>query len=617
MKASLQAAPKNTARAVQERAPAARPLLQDETTAERLDIAIDSRPRHDFGRIPVDPGSAPPMVEQVLASRGDPLDAPVRSEMEPRFGHDFGKVRIHSGSAAAESARALDAPAYTLGDSIVWAANCPPASAMGRQILAHELAHVVQQRDARAPGSLEVGARGDSLEAEARRAASDVLAGGHARLSTAAALAIQRFEADEHRDIGKAASSETTTIRYGAGPNDVLTYGEIVALAGDYFESVTEMIQLATDQSDKDGKEQIAWARWDALYRKSAPEPGVPAATKQKVKFRFNLLAAENIPHFGAGGTARESYERYHRRALMTAFQAGYGSDADKWKRAIDIEAFGNHYLTDMFSAGHVRTQRQKIKDVYAQKFPDSGDKIVKYLASRMQSWLKHNLTKEEYTFTTPGIAAELPAGVVAGEIRDVGGPAIQKFTLGDLVSLAYHNKDNEGLEVVSRVDETGAKMVAWRAVGDEHLNSAQGGKTKTMAIAAVKASIVDLHTVYEIGKSAGPLSKSAVDELQKTALMKVQPYAAEEFIPEENGLKKNTEMAWEWGQFNQEMRKAVDSTVKGEIVEKVVSAVEGMGGWKEKALRGVAAELSKQGILAIEAAMGSSAGGLAAAANP
>lgn len=66
--------------------------------------------------------------------------------MEPRFGHDFSKVRVHSGAAAEQSARAVNAHAYTVGQNIVFGAGMfAPATAGGRRLLAHELTHVVQQ----------------------------------------------------------------------------------------------------------------------------------------------------------------------------------------------------------------------------------------------------------------------------------------------------------------------------------------------------------------------------------------------------------------------------------------------------------------------------------------
>jgi hypothetical protein len=89
---------------------------------------------------------APPIVHQVLSSRGHPLDAATRVFMEPRFGHDFSSVRVHQDSLAADSARAVRAQAYTVGSDVVFAAGRYASSSPdGQRLLAHELVHVVQQ----------------------------------------------------------------------------------------------------------------------------------------------------------------------------------------------------------------------------------------------------------------------------------------------------------------------------------------------------------------------------------------------------------------------------------------------------------------------------------------
>jgi hypothetical protein len=93
------------------------------------------------------PSSIPPIVNQTLSSPGRPLADSTRSAMESRFGHDFGGVRIHDDAVAAESARAVNARAYTVGQDIAFASGqYDPNSHSGSHLLAHELAHTVQQR---------------------------------------------------------------------------------------------------------------------------------------------------------------------------------------------------------------------------------------------------------------------------------------------------------------------------------------------------------------------------------------------------------------------------------------------------------------------------------------
>ncbi|MDT5267906.1 MAG: hypothetical protein QOH49_92 [Acidobacteriota bacterium] len=89
---------------------------------------------------------APASVGGVLSEPGSPLDQGARSFMESRFGHDFGHVRVHADARAATSAREVGALAYTVGRDIVFGSGeYAPGTSGGRQLLAHELTHVVQQ----------------------------------------------------------------------------------------------------------------------------------------------------------------------------------------------------------------------------------------------------------------------------------------------------------------------------------------------------------------------------------------------------------------------------------------------------------------------------------------
>ncbi|MBT0959886.1 eCIS core domain-containing protein [Denitromonas iodatirespirans] len=94
-------------------------------------------------------GAAPDSVQRTLGRGGEPLAPSLRAFFEPRFGHDFSRVRVHRDAAAAASAREVSAQAYTVGHHLVFATGrYAPESATGRGLLAHELAHVVQQSGA-------------------------------------------------------------------------------------------------------------------------------------------------------------------------------------------------------------------------------------------------------------------------------------------------------------------------------------------------------------------------------------------------------------------------------------------------------------------------------------
>ena len=121
-----------------------------ETSAHRsaVDVLIGrsgSLSRAVAGLEPRSAAPAPPTVAAALAEPGRPLDGPLRADFERRYGHDLGAVRVHTGGSAARSARDVDAHAYTVGhDIVLGAGSFAPTTPGGRQVLAHELAHVVQ-----------------------------------------------------------------------------------------------------------------------------------------------------------------------------------------------------------------------------------------------------------------------------------------------------------------------------------------------------------------------------------------------------------------------------------------------------------------------------------------
>lgn len=134
-------------------------------------------------------GGAPPIVHDVLRSPGRPLDAATRNFMEPRFGYDFSSVRVHSDARAAESARSVNALAYTVGrDIVVQPQHYKPEASEGKRLLAHELTHVLQQghgmlSPSHSPGGpgptmqakLEIGESNDVYEREADVVADKVM----------------------------------------------------------------------------------------------------------------------------------------------------------------------------------------------------------------------------------------------------------------------------------------------------------------------------------------------------------------------------------------------------------------------------------------------------------
>lgn len=104
---------------------------------------------------PAASGAAPAIVGETLSAPGQPLDSGTRQFMEDRLGRSLGEVRIHTDATAARSARAVNALAYTVGRDIVFSSGAySPHTAPGQRMLAHELAHVVQQGSLGAAGGL-------------------------------------------------------------------------------------------------------------------------------------------------------------------------------------------------------------------------------------------------------------------------------------------------------------------------------------------------------------------------------------------------------------------------------------------------------------------------------
>lgn len=149
---------------------------------------------------------APPIVNEVIGAPGAPLPAALYREMSAQFGYDFSGVRLHTGARAAESVDSVQARAYTVGQHIVLGRSMPdPVSAHGKRIMAHELAHVVQQPAAVPTAELPVSDPADAAELEAADLATRVT-------PSSAALSVQR-DPDPQPGTGR-----NTAMREGIDP---------------------------------------------------------------------------------------------------------------------------------------------------------------------------------------------------------------------------------------------------------------------------------------------------------------------------------------------------------------------------------------------------------------
>lgn len=140
---------------------------------DQLKDAISVLPKRESRTLEDDPAAVPHSVYETLRSSGKPLDSQSLAWANDHFGRDLSGVRIHNDCHAAESARSIQAQAYTAGRDIVFGKGYfAPATETGRRLLAHELTHVIQQGEKPAGSNLEIGPPRDALEAQADRAAN-------------------------------------------------------------------------------------------------------------------------------------------------------------------------------------------------------------------------------------------------------------------------------------------------------------------------------------------------------------------------------------------------------------------------------------------------------------
>jgi outer membrane protein OmpA-like peptidoglycan-associated protein len=228
----------------------------------------------------------------------------------------------------------------------------------------------------------------------------------------------------------------------------------------------------------------------------------------------YALLALQNIPHFLAGGSSRESWLQYHARAIDTAIRAGLSADNAQFTRAYAQEAFGQHFLTDSFSAGHIRTPRREIDEWYTSVFaPQVFNHFLDTLRDRLVEGIYAQVARQSR-------GARIFSGRARDTIRDgvnqrldrafaqAGGRAVivQWFgrIVGGAVSGAIHDMEGaRGVQVSSQ-----AHPAAWRAVGDARLQaptnpaeSAGAVETEAQARQAVLAAKGDIDHAFSIGQ--------------------------------------------------------------------------------------------------------------------
>lgn len=246
--------------------------------------------------------TAPPIVHEVLSSSGQPLDASTRAFFESRFGHDFSQVRVHTDERAEQSARDVNAHAYTVGHDIVFGpGKFSPATQEGRRLLAHELTHVVQQDRS-------------STDSVIRRR---LIATGD--------------KADVKAMLGLLESASGLTLKHGAKGVVSITG---LADKNPSFELATRL-QKIIDDPKQDAEIHLGRKQAGVLF---GAFPSDPEKLVQEIRIDHILALEKGESGSGVSKLAHEIVENYEAHALTdynwsVAFEASH----DKAKRVEDL----------------------------------------------------------------------------------------------------------------------------------------------------------------------------------------------------------------------------------------------------------------------------------------
>lgn len=289
--------------------------------------------------------------------------------------------------------------------------------------------------------------------------------------------------------------------------------------------------------------EQPGGGPWALYPRRFSPE------VKRSVDNRFLRLAAENRDHFnqpderqnGPGGERDSSggaYHALHENAILQAYRAALHGDSAA--EAFARDAAAQHFLTDAFSAGHIRTRRASIIAYWNARYPHFFQSVLR----TMERTIAHALNRQSalVTYVVPE-STDLPIPLVGKSFRsrvheDIA--ALLKdappVTFGDTLGKIAHDVDNEtGLWVVN---DLGQK---WRAYGDGHMYQADpDNRTPEMTRLAVKLSVDDISTAQVLGTihAGGPEHKrdevlnEVRDRTAAPAVAGLPRYGGEQIVP-------------------------------------------------------------------------------------
>lgn len=332
----------------------------------------------------------------------------------------------------------------------------------------------------------------------------------------------------EHRRVGQAAAGGALVDLGGecAEQRCVLSYGDVVALSGDYFtpedlfrlaaipgrqgtecgtrdEIICALKVMAVDEAFGDDRFDPAGEFGHFRFTATAASTGV----ERRVRDRHLALATANGDHFVAPDPAgdahhqdspddRQRYSRFdsaviaYRRLHEVALDEAYrlGQHRGDQTRAMAREAAAQHYLTDAFAAGHLRTPVTAIRRFWHHRYPRFWPGLQRKVATDTAAALRE--LARPVRMLPDGYLHQRTLAAVQARTR--GFPPI---TFGDLLARVFHDWDDDhGL----LLDGGGVLF------GDGHLEEGVGQR---LAVAAARAGIDDVEIAYRLGVAGNPLS--------------------------------------------------------------------------------------------------------------
>jgi hypothetical protein len=399
---------------------------------------------------------------------------------------------------------------------------------------------------------------------------------------------LQRFVGWEHERLGNKGSTPAGSADANGAPRPTmievapgvkLSWGQIVALSGDEFETVEDLIKSAAagaggGSGDDAQRGRLRAAMHHDLDARPSGTNDIPSglydgggAAADAQSKAFQQLAFHNLDHFPDQNKAQDAWVKHHQRATVEALDAGWTGQPDRLNKAYLYEAFGEHFLTDCFSAGHIRTPRTTIYEWYRQNWADRAMWGLEYWL--LLQYIAHPLIPPDHLKTLLA-AFEEPLKKALAALHD------QLFALiaGAVSGTIHDYEGDQGVRVTAKA--LGDKQ--WTTYGDDTLPGAKGrdpaktsGQAEQLAVLAITLAKNHVDTAYAVGRqlAAEGVSYSLTEGYKRMAqkgvaypfndVMNFVPHAV---VP----AAQAPWAAWRWGTWTPAFYKQVNDYAKSKI---------------------------------------------------